>query len=323
MEANRVNEMLSVAEAAAFAAGAWTGKGQKDRADAAAVEAMRDRFNEMSFSGRIVIGEGERDEAPMLYIGEEVGGAREDGEEIDIAVDPLEGTNLCAFAQPNALAVLAYAPRGALLYAPDTYMEKIAAGPAARDAIDIDATPAENVTRVAAALGKNAEDLVVCVLERERHEEMIAAIRAAGARVRLITDGDVFGSVATAIEGTGIDLYMGSGGAPEGVLAATAMKCVGGGFMGRFRFRNDEERARAEKTSGVDIDGVLAMDDLVRSDEAVFIATGVTDGEMVRGVRGVYGNGRAHSVIMDCRTKTVRFVETIYRGDGEGTFALS
>jgi len=317
MNTNRINEMLGVAEAAAFAAGEWIGKGKKDLADAAAVEAMRDRFNELDISGRIVIGEGERDEAPMLFIGEELGTG---GEEIDIAVDQLEGTNLCAFAQPNALAVLAFAPHGALLYAPDTYMEKIAAGPGAHDAIDIDASPGDNVRSVAAALGKSVEELVVCVLDRERHQELIAAIREAGARVRLITDGDVYGCVASAIEGTGIDMYMGSGGAPEGVLAATAMKCVGGGFMGRFRFRNDEERVRAEKTSGVDIDGVLKMDDLVRGDDAVFIATGVTDGEMVRGVKS--GN-RAHSVIMDCKSKTIRFVETIYRHDGDGMLSLS
>jgi fructose-1,6-bisphosphatase class II len=278
---------------------------------------MRDKFNTLDISGRIVIGEGERDEAPMLYIGEELG---KGGEEIDIAVDPLEGTNLCAYAQPNALAVLAFAPRGALLYAPDTYMEKIAAGPGARDAIDIDATPQDNVRNVAAALGKPVDEIVVCVLDRDRHEDLIGAIRAVGARVRLITDGDVYGCVASAIEGTGIDLYMGSGGAPEGVLAATAMKCVGGGFMGRFRFRSDEERARAEKTSGVDIDGILRMEDLVRSEEAVFIATGVTNGEMLRGVSR---SNRAHSVIMDCKTKTIRFVETIYRHEGDGVFTLS
>lgn len=317
METTRINEMLSVAEAAAFAAGEWIGKGKKDLADAAAVEAMRREFDKIDISGRIVIGEGERDEAPMLFIGEELGRG---GEEIDIAVDPLEGTNLCAYAQQNALAVLAFAPRGALLYAPDTYMWKIAAGPAAKDAISIDATPGDNCRAVAKALGKPVEELVVCILERDRHDDMIAQVREAGARVRLITDGDVFGAVATAIEGTGIDLYMGAGGAPEGVLAATAMKCVGGGFEGRFFFRNDSERVRATATSGVDIDGVLKMSDLVRSEEAVFIATGVTDGEMLRGVKN---GSRAHSVVMDCNTKTIRFVETIYRHDGDGMFSLS
>jgi fructose-1,6-bisphosphatase class II len=316
MDSNRIFEFVSVAEAAAFAAGEWIGKGKKDLADEAATEAMRNKLNSLDISGRIVIGEGERDEAPMLFIGEELG---KGGEAIDIAVDPLEGTNMCAFAQPNSLAVIAIAPRGALLFAPDTYMEKIAVGPAAKDAIDIDATPAENVQKVAKALGKKVEDLVVCVLDREKHNALIAAIREAGARVRLIGDGDVFGCVASAIEGTGIDMYMGSGGAPEGVLAATAMKCIDGGFMGRFAFRNDEERARAEKTSKVDIDGPLTIDDLVRSDEAVFIATGVTNGEMLRGVQD---NTRANSVIMDCRTKTIRFVETIYRHEGDLEFAL-
>jgi len=334
MDTNRINEILSVAEAAAFAAGEWTGKGQKNLADSAATEAMRSRLNSLDISGRIVIGEGERDEAPMLFIGEEVGRG---GEQIDIAVDPLEGTNLCASAQPNSLAVIAFAPRGALLYAPDTYMEKIAAGPAARDAIDIDATPQQNVKNVAEALGKPVDELVVCVLDREKHNDLIAAIRQVGARVRLITDGDVFGCVASAIEGTGIDMYMGAGGAPEGVLAATAMKSVGGGFMGRFAFRSDEERKRAEKTSGVDIDGVLKMDDLVRSDEAVFIAAGVTDGELLKGVRGrahldstgqlvVSEPGRSarvSSIIMNCKDRTVRFNETIYRGESGGMLSLS
>ena len=316
MNSNRVNEMLAVAEAAAFAAGEWIGKGKKDLADNAAVEAMRAEFMKVPISGRIVIGEGERDEAPMLFIGEELGAG---GEEIDIAVDPLEGTNLCAYAQPNSLAVLAFAPRGALLYAPDTYMAKIAAGPKAKGAISIDASPAENVAAVAKALGKPVSEVVVCILERDRHNDLIAAVRAAGARVRLITDGDVFGAVATAIEGTGIDLYMGSGGAPEGVLAATAMRCIDGAFEGRFNFRNDSERERAEKTSGVDIDGVLTIDDLVRTDDAVFIATGVTDGEMLKGVRGTR---RAHSVIMDGASKTVRFVETFHRAQGDSTFSM-
>jgi fructose-1,6-bisphosphatase class II len=335
MDTTRINEILGVAEAAAFAAGAWTGKGLKMKADEAATEAMRAQLNTLDISGRIVIGEGERDEAPMLFIGEEVGTG---GQEIDIAVDPLEGTNLCASAQPNALAVIAFAPRGALLYAPDTYMEKIAAGPAARDAIDIDATPKENVEAVAKALGKPVDEVVVCVLDREKHNDLIAAIRDAGARIRLITDGDVFGCVASAIEGTGIDMYMGAGGAPEGVLAATAMKSVGGGFMGRFAFRNDSERERAEKTSGVDIDGVLTMDDLVRSDEAVFIAAGVTDGELLKGVRGNVevdrttgefvpttksGAASVNSIIMNCKDRTVRFNETIYRREGDAKLDIS
>lgn len=310
----RIVEMLEVTEAAALAAGRWMGKGDKNAADQAAVEAMRLAMDSIDISGRIVIGEGERDEAPMLYIGEEVGGG---GEEIDIAVDPLEGTNLTAYGQPNSLAVLAFAPKGTLLHAPDTYMWKIATGPAAADAIHIDASPTENVQNVAKALKRNVEDIVVCILERDRHNDLIAEVRQAGARIRLISDGDVFGAVATAIEGTGIHLYIGAGGAPEGVLAATAMRCIGGCFMGRFNFRNDDERARAEQMSDCDIDGVLDMDCLVRSDEAAFIATGVTDGEMLRGVKYFGQGARTHSVAMDNKTGTVRFIETVYRTGAE------
>jgi len=306
METKRINEMLAVTEAAAFAAGKWVGRGEKKTADGAAVAAMREELNKLHISGRVVIGEGERDEAPMLFIGEEVGLG---GEGIDIAVDPVEGTNMCAYNQPNSLAVLAFAPRGTLLYAPDTYMHKIAAGPAAADAIDIDATPGDNCRAVADALNKPVEDLVVCFLDRDRNADKIAAVREAGSRVRLIGDGDIFGVIGTALEGAGIDLYMGSGAAPEGVLAATAMRCIGGGFQGRFLFRNDSERERALATAELDIDGILHRDDLVRSDEAAFVATGITDGELLSGV----GRGdRANSVVMDCKTGTIRFIESIY-----------
>jgi fructose-1,6-bisphosphatase class II len=290
------------------------GKGEKNLADQAAVEAMRKAFDAIDISGEIVIGEGERDEAPMLFIGEKVGAG---GEEIDIAVDPLEGTNLTAYGQPNSLAVLAFAPKGTLLNAPDTYMMKVATGPSAAGTVHIDATPTENVNAVAKALKRDPEDIVVCILDRERHADMIREVRAAGARIRLITDGDVFGAVATAIEGTGIHLYMGIGGAPEGVLAAAAMKCIGGQFMGRFAFRNDSERARAEVMSKCDIDGVLDMDCLVATDDASFIASGVTDGEMLRGVKYFGGGARTHSVAMDGRTGTVRFIETVYRTGAE------
>lgn len=250
----------------------------------------------------------------MLYIGEEVGAG---GEEVDIAVDPLEGTNLTAYGQPNSLAVLAFAPKDTLLHAPDTYMWKIATGPQAYDAVHIDASPTENVQNVAKALKRNVEDIVVCILDRDRHRDLIAEVRQAGARIRLISDGDVFGAVATAIEGTGIHLYMGAGGAPEGVLAATAMRCIGGCFMGRFEFRSPEERARAEVMTQCDIDGVLDMDCLVSSDEAAFIATGVTDGEMLRGVKYFGEGARTHSVAMDNKTGTVRFIETVYRTGAE------
>lgn len=310
MRNTRIVEMLEVTETAALAAGRWMGTGDKHAADQAATEAMRAALGEMDIDGEVVIGEGERDEAPMLYIGEKVGRG---GEAVDIAVDPLEGTNLTAYGQPNSLAVLAFGPKGTLLNAPDTYMMKVAAGPQAAGAVHVDATPADNVEAVAKALSRPVEDIVVCILDRERHAEMIAEVRQAGARIRLITDGDVFGAVATAIEGTGIHLYMGIGGAPEGVLACAAMKCIGGQFMGRFVFRNDDERQRASTMADCDIDAVLDMECLVNTDEAAFIATGVTDGELLRGVKYFGSGARTNSVTMDGKTGTVRFVETVHR----------
>jgi fructose-1,6-bisphosphatase class II len=314
MRTTRIVEMLEVTEAAALAAGRWMGKGDRHAADDAAVEGMRQAFNHVDIDGTIVIGEGERDEAPMLYIGEKVGAG---GEEIDIAVDPLEGTNLTACGQSNSLAVMAFAPKGTLLHAPDTYMNKVAVGPEAFDVVHIDATPTENVRAVAKALKRPVEDLVVCILDRERHTDLIREVRQAGARIRLISDGDVFGAVATAIEGTGIHLYLGIGAAPEGVLACAAMKCIGGCFMGRFAWRSDEEKARAVEMGTPHIDGILDMDTLVATDEAAFIATGVTDGEMLRGVK-YFGHGaRTNSVAMDAKSKTVRFTDTIYRTGAE------
>jgi fructose-1,6-bisphosphatase class II len=316
MRATRIVEMLEVTEAAALAAGRWMGKGDKHAADNAAVEGMRSAFNHVDISGTVVIGEGERDEAPMLYIGEEVGRG---GEGIDIAVDPLEGTNLTAAGQSNSLAVLAFAPKGTLLHAPDTYMKKIAVGPSAYDAVHIDASATENITNVAKALKRDVEDLVVCILERDRHVDLIREVRETGARIRLITDGDVFGAVATAIEGTGIHLYLGTGAAPEGVLACAAMKCIGGCFMGRFEWRSEEEKARAVAMGTPHMDGVLDMDTLVNTDEAAFIASGVTDGEMLRGVKYFGGGARVNSVAMDAKSKTVRFIDTIFR-TGDETF---
>jgi len=310
MRTTRIVEMLEVTEAAALAAGRWMGKGDKHAADDAAVEGMRQAFNSTEISGTVVIGEGERDEAPMLYIGEKVGCG---GEEIDIAVDPLEGTNLTADGQSNSLAVLAFGPKGTLLHAPDTYMKKVAVGPEAAGVVHVDASPTENIRAVAAAMKRPVEDIVVCILQRERHVDLIREVRAAGARIRLITDGDVFGAVATAIEGTGIHLYLGIGAAPEGVLACTAMKCIGGTFMGRFAWRSDEERARAVEMGTPCIDDVLTMDTLVNTDEAAFIASGVTDGELLRGVRYFAGGARTNSVAMDAKSKTVRFIDTIYR----------
>jgi fructose-1,6-bisphosphatase class II len=308
MKDSLVMQVLGVAEKAAIAAAAWNGYGDKVEADQAATTAMREAFNDMNFSGRIVIGEGERDEAPMLYIGEEVGLG---GEEIDIAVDPLEGTNLCAYNRPNALTTIAIAPKGGLLYAPDTYMEKIAAGPACRGKIHVDASPEENINAVAEALGKDVQDVNVCILLRDRHNELIKAVRKVGARIRLIDDGDVFGVIATAVQHTGIDLYLGSGGSPEGVLACAGMKAIGGEFMGRFKFRSDEEIERAEKTSGVDLDDVLTMDKLVRCEDTAFIACGVTNGELVFGVKKDSNSVQTSSVIMNSADKTVRFIKTI------------
>ncbi len=310
MRSTRIVEMLEVTEAAALAAGRWMGKGDKHAADDAAVEGMREAFNCVEIDGTVVIGEGERDEAPMLFIGEKVGAG---GEPIDIAVDPLEGTNLTADGQSNSLAVLAFGPQGSLLHAPDTYMKKVAVGPDAYDAVHVDASATENIRNVAAALKRPVEDLVVCILQRDRHIELIREVRAAGARIRLITDGDVFGAVATAIEGTGIHLYLGTGAAPEGVLACAAMKCIGGCFMGRFEWRSPEEKARAVEMGTPGIDSVLTMDTLVQTDEAAFIATGVTDGEMLRGVKYFGGGARTNSVAMDAKSKTVRFIDTIYR----------
>ena len=314
MRTTRIVEMLEVTEAAALAAGRWMGKGDKHAADDAAVEGMRKAFEDIDVSGTIVIGEGERDEAPMLYIGEKVGRG---GEEIDIAVDPLEGTNLTADGQSNSLAVMAFGPKGTLLHAPDTYMKKIAVGPAAADVIHIDATPTENIKAVAKAMNRDVEDLLVCILERDRHIDLIREVRAAGARIRLISDGDVFGAVATAIEGTGIHLYLGTGAAPEGVLACAAMKCIGGCFMGRFEWRSPEEKARAVDMGTCNIDEVLTMDCLVNTDEAAFIATGVTDGEMLRGVKYFGQGARTHSVAMDSKSRTVRFIETVHQTGAE------
>lgn len=313
MQANRIMEIVGVAEKAAIASSEWNGRGDKYSADQAATEAMRSAMNEMAFSGRIVIGEGERDEAPMLYIGEEVG---KGGEEIDIAVDPLEGTNLCAYNRANAICTIAIAPKGALLYAPDTYMRKLAAGPACKGKLDIDAPIEETLAIVAKSLGKAVSDVNVCMLKRDRNDELMAKIYAAGARVRTIDDGDVFGAIASAVPGTGIDMYCGIGAAPEGVLACTGLKAIGGEFIGRFWFRNDEEVERAKRTSGVDIDGVLTMDMLVRSDDAAFIATGVTDGEMVSGVHRDGSNTITDSVVMNSADKSVRFIKSIYRGEG-------
>lgn len=303
--------MVRVTEKAAIAAETLVGRGDEKAADAAAVDAMRTAFNAVDFRGRVVIGEGERDEAPMLYIGEEVGTGT--GPEIDIALDPLEGTTLTAKAMSNALAVLAIAPRGGLLFAPDTYMDKIAIGPGYEDGvIDLDATPAENIAALAKAKGVGVSAMTACVLDRPRHAEIIESLRGVGARVHLISDGDVAGVINTTNPSTGIDLYVGSGGAPEGVLAAAALKCVGGQMQARLVFRNDDERRRADRTGITDYDKKYDLHDLA-SGETVFCATGVTKGGLVDGVVRNNGHIETDTLVMSSADGVVRKIKTWHR----------
>ena len=297
LDRNLVMEAVRVTEAAAIAAWALAGRGDEKAADQAAVDAMRTALNELSIDGVIVIGEGERDEAPMLYIGEKVG--KGDGPRIDIALDPLEGTTLTAKAMANALAVMAWAPAGTMLNAPDTYMDKIACGPGLpAGVIDLDASPADNARAIAKAKGLDVHEITVCVLDRPRHAEIIASLREAGARVHLITDGDVAGVINTTDPDTGVDLYVGQGGAPEGVLACAALKCVGGQFQGRLLFRNADERARAERLGITDLDKKYDLHELVRAD-AIFAATGVTSGALLDGVKISGGFVHTHTLVMN------------------------
>jgi fructose-1,6-bisphosphatase II / sedoheptulose-1,7-bisphosphatase len=302
-----VLDAVCVTEAAAIAAWTLAGRGDEMAADQAAVDAMRTALNELEVDGEIVIGEGERDEAPMLYIGEKVGRG---GDRIDIALDPLEGTTLTAKAMANALTVMALAPKGSLLHAPDTYMDKIACGPGyPAGVIDLARSPAENVVALAKAKGVAPSEVTVCILDRPRHAEIIAGVRAAGARVNLITDGDIAGVINTADPETGVDLYLGTGGAPEGVLACAALKCVGGQFQGRLLFRNPGERARAQRLGITELDKVYDLHELVRED-AIFVATGVTGGALLDGVRLRGSFIHTHSVVMNSATHTVREVRT-------------
>jgi fructose-1,6-bisphosphatase II len=303
-------EFVRVTEDAAIASAHLVGHGDKHAADNAAVVAMRERMNSLDMRGVIVIGEGERDEAPMLFIGEQVGSGN--GKEVDFAVDPLECTESVAFGKGNALAVLAAAPRGTVLHAPDTYMNKIAVGPKAKGRIDLDWTVEQNVKAVAKALGKDVHDVTVVVLDRDRHKQLIADIRAVGARILLISDGDVSGAIAPSLEDSGIDMLLGIGAAPEGVLAAAALRCLGGEMQCRFKFRNDEERGRALKMGVTDPEKKMHVHDLVRSDDCLFIATGVTDGSLLRGVKFGAKSITTHSLIMRSKTKTLRFIETIH-----------
>ncbi|MEM8958576.1 MAG: class II fructose-bisphosphatase [Pseudomonadota bacterium] len=302
--------LARVSEAAALASAKLIGRGDEKAADQAAVDAMRTQLNMLDIDGVVVIGEGERDEAPMLFIGEEVGTGS--GPAVDIALDPLEGTTLTAKDMPNALAVIAMGPRGSMLHAPDVYMEKLAIGPG-YDAgvVTLDMTPEERVHALAKAKGCSTEDISVCILERPRHEDLIAGVRKTGAAIRLITDGDVAGVIHCAeAEKTGIDMYMGSGGAPEGVLAAAALKCMGGQIFGQLLFRNDDERARAEKAGITALDRIYGRDELVTQD-VIFAATGVTDGSLVAGIKREVGFLTAETILMRSKTGSVR--RMIYR----------
>ncbi|WP_306095435.1 class II fructose-bisphosphatase [Qipengyuania flava] len=309
-----VLEMVRVTEAAAVAASKLIGRGDEKAADAAAVEAMRKAFDTLYMDGTVVIGEGERDEAPMLFIGEKVGGAPGKGPKIDIALDPLEGTTITAKAGPNSLAVLAAAAEGCLLNAPDVYMDKLAVGPGYPDGIiDLAKTPTENVQAVAKAKGVAPSDIIVCVLDRPRHAELIAELRSLGCGVVLIGDGDVAGVIATTDENTTIDMYMGQGGAPEGVLAAAALRCVGGQFNGRLVFRNEDEKVRARKWGIDDLDRIYTRDDLVKGD-CIFAATGVTSGSLLDGVKYLRdGRMTTDSVVMRASSGTVRWIKGEHR----------
>jgi fructose-1,6-bisphosphatase II / sedoheptulose-1,7-bisphosphatase len=307
MDRNLALEAVRVTEAAALSASRLMGRGDEKAADQAAVDAMRQALNSLSIEGTVVIGEGERDEAPMLYIGEKVGTGQ--GPKIDIALDPLEGTTITAKGGANALAVLAMADDGGFLNAPDVYMDKIAVGGGLPDVVvDLDNTPAQNLQSLARAKKAEIADLVVCILDRPRHAELIAKVREAGARIMLIGDGDVAGVIATSSPETGIDIYMGSGGAPEGVLAAAALRCIGGQMQGRLLFRNDDERGRAQRLGINDLNRKYDLLDMAHGD-VMFAATGVTNGAMLRGVRRFPGGAFTHSVVMRSKTGTVRYVE--------------
>ena len=306
LDRNLALEVVRVTEAAALSASKWMGRGDEKAADQAAVDSMRVALNGMDIEGTVVIGEGERDEAPMLYIGEKVGTGK--GPKIDIALDPLEGTTICATGGPNALAVIAMAVDGGFLNAPDVYMDKIAVGPGLeKDVINIDNTPLINLQNLAKAKKVDIADLVICILDRPRHEELIHKTREAGARIMLISDGDVAGIIATASKETGVDMYVGSGGAPEGVLAAAALRCIGGQMWGRLTFRNDDERGRATRLGVSDFNKIYTMNELAHG-EVMFAATGVTDGSMLRGVRRWNSGASTQSIIMRSKTGTVRTI---------------
>lgn len=307
-ERNLALELVRVTEAAALAAARWVGRGDKNGGDGAAVDAMRQLIHTVSMKGVVVIGEGEKDHAPMLYNGEEVGDG--EGPECDVAVDPIDGTTLMSKGMNNAISVMAVAERGTM-YDPSAvfYMEKLATGPEAADVVDITAPVGENVRAVAKAKGVSVDDITVCILDRKRHADLVAEVRAAGARIKFITDGDVAGAVMAATDGTGVDMLLGIGGTPEGIITACAMKCLGGVIQAKLWPQSDEERERAQ-AAGLDLDQVLSTNDLVSGDNVFFVATGVTDGELVRGVHYEQGRASTHSVVMRSKSGTIRYIQS-------------
>jgi fructose-1,6-bisphosphatase class II len=312
MDRNFALEFVRVTEMAALASARFMGKGDEKAADQAAVEAMRKMLGRIDFDGTVVIGEGERDEAPMLYIGEKVGTTQ--GPKLDLALDPLEGTTICARGGTNSLSVIAIAEHGNFLHAPDTYMQKIAVGPEAKGAIDLTATPTVNLRNIAQAKRCNVEDLTVIILDRPRHSDLIAEVRGTGARIWLIGDGDVSAAIATCKKESGVDVLMGIGGAPEGVIAAAALRCMGGDFQGKLCWRNDEEKARARKMGVMDENRVYRIDELAKGN-VMFAATGITTGPLVNGVRFFRGGAMTHSVVMRSETGTIRFIEAEHHFD--------
>jgi len=312
MERNLALEVVRVTEAAALAAARWLGRGDETSADAAAVEAMRREFKVVDVRGTVVIGEGERDEAPMLYAGEQVGTWRDGAPQVDIALDPLEGTTITARGDMNAVSVIAIGDPGRFLHAPDVYMDKIAVGPDAVGLVDLRRPADANLRRIAGRLGKDMAEMTVMILDRPRHEDLIGKVRSLGCRIRLIRDGDVAGAIATALPGSGVDCLMGIGGAPEGVLAAAAMRCLGGELQGRLVFRNDAERERARSMGVQDLDRVYGTEELAGG-SVMFAATGVTDGPLLHGVRRHARAAETHSLVMRSSSGTVRFIQTTHR----------
>ena len=319
MDRNLALEVVRVTEASALSAARLMGRGESMAADQAAVNAMRHAFESVHIRGTVVIGEGERDEAPMLYIGEKVGSGDESDPEVDIAVDPLEGTSLCAMGRPNALAVIAMAEKGRLLHAPDIYMDKIAVGPYAKGVVDLNKSPRKNLAAIADAKGVYIEDITAVILERPRHHDLIEEVRKSGARVHLISDGDVSAAISTCIPGSGIDVLFGIGGAPEGVLAAAALRCVGGDMRARLVINSDQEAERCVKMGITDTSKVWHIDELASGD-VMFAATGVTTGDILKGVRYFRGGAETHSLVMRSRSGTIRMIETKHHFDRKPHF---